>query len=432
MIKKTIPLSMILALRFFGLFVVLPLFSLYALQKDGVDEMLLGISIGGYALTQMLFQVPFGILSDKIGRKVTIIFGLIIFFIGSIICAISSDIYTLIFGRFLQGAGAIGAVITAMISDLVKEEARGKAMAMMGGSIAMSFALSMILGPIIGANYGIDKLFYLTAILTIVSIIVVLKVENPPKIHHDYEEKTKLSTLLKDKNLLTMDITNFLQKGIMTMTFVIIPIEMTKVYEWDKSELYMVYIPATILGVLAMGPSAIFTEKRGKAKETLIAGIILFAISFLLFGINSSSTIFISAIVLFFIGFNVHEPIMQSLTSKFAKVNQKGFALGLFNSFGYAGTFAGGIIGAMAVKYDLSIIAYIIVLLCIVWVVLISKMPNPALSKNIYIDMNSVKNIDNLKSQEGIIEYYINKDENTLIIKYNSKITNEDTIRSII
>lgn len=432
MVKKTIPLSMILALRFFGLFVVLPLFSLYALQKDGVNEILLGVSIGGYALTQMLFQVPFGILSDKIGRKVTIIIGLIIFFIGSIICAVSTDIYTLIFGRFLQGAGAIGAVITAMISDLVKEEVRGKAMAMMGGSIAMSFALSMILGPIIGANYGIDKLFYLTAFLTILSILVVIKVENPPKISHDYEEKTKLSELLKDRNLLTMDITNFLQKGIMTMTFVIIPIVLTKEYGWDKSDLYSVYIPATILGILAMGPAAIFTEKKGKAKETLTIGIIFFALSFVLFGLNSSATMFVIAVIVFFIGFNVHEPIMQSLTSKFAKVHQKGFALGVFNSFGYAGTFSGGLLGSMAIKYDLSTISFIIVLLAIVWIILIAMMPNPALSKNLYVDMNDVKNVENLKSLNGIIEYYINHDENTLVIKYNSKILNEEEIKNII
>jgi predicted MFS family arabinose efflux permease len=424
---------MILSLRFFGLFVVLPLLSLYALEKDGVNELLLGISIGGYALTQMLLQVPFGMLSDKIGRKITIIIGLVIFVIGSIICAMSQDIYTLIFGRLLQGAGAIGAVVTAMISDIVKEEVRAKAMAIMGGSIAMSFALSMIVGPILGANYGIDKLFWLTAILTIISIVVVIKVENPPKISHNYEDSTNAKELLKDNNLITMNITNFLQKGIMTMTFVIIPVMLTKEYGWSSDELYQVYIPATILGVLAMGPAAVFTEKRAKAKEMLILGIIFFAISYILFGISSSAMMFVVAIITFFIGFNIHEPIMQSLTTKFAKIHQKGMALGIFNSFGYLGTFLGGIIGGFALEYGLFTFGMIISILSIIWILLIYKMPNPALNKNLYIDLSILSNnTSTLDTLDGIIEYYINENEQIVIIKYNSSIIKEDKIKEVL
>lgn len=431
MIKQTIPLSIILALRFFSLFVVLPMFSLYALQKDGVNEILIGISIGGYALTQMIFQVPFGILSDKIGRKTTIIIGLIIFAIGSILCAVSSDIYTLIFGRFLQGVGAIGAVVTAMISDLVVEEIRAKAMAVMGGSIAISFALAMMAGPIIGAKYGIDTIFWITAIVSIVSIVFVFKTKNPPKISHDYDTKVSLSNILKDKNILIMNITNFLQKGIMTMTFVIIPIVLTKDFGWDKSELFMVFIPATILGILAMGPASVLTEKKAKAKEILIIGIVLFAISYILFGIKPNDTVFVIAVILFFIGFNIHEPIMQSLTSKLAKIHQRGAVLGVFNSFGYAGTFVGGIIGSFALVLDFSMVSILFFVLCIVWIVLIAKMENPAYNKNIYIKNDNI-DINKLKDIQGIIEYYNNIDENMMIIKYNSKLIDEKSIKNIL
>ena len=185
MFKTVLPLSAILSLRFFGLFLVLPVLSAYALTLDGATPFLLGVIVGGYALTQAIFQVPFGTMSDKIGRKPTILVGLVIFLVGSIICALSTDIYTLMFGRFLQGTGAIGAVIPAMISDLVTEEKRGKAMALMGGTIAMSFAAAMALGPVIAAHFGMASLFWITAVLAVVSMIVLFtNVPTPPRIRH--------------------------------------------------------------------------------------------------------------------------------------------------------------------------------------------------------------------------------------------------------
>ena len=182
---------------------VLPIISIYAASMTD-NLILVGVVVGGYALTQAIFQVPFGAMSDKIGRKPTILVGLIIFLIGSLISAFATDIYTLMLGRFLQGAGAIGSVITAMISDLVEEEVRGKAMAIMGGTIAMSFALAMGLGPVLGAKYGLDTLFIITAVLAIVSMIVLFtKVPTPPRIKHVYHNKSKTSDIIKDPNLLT-------------------------------------------------------------------------------------------------------------------------------------------------------------------------------------------------------------------------------------
>ncbi|NOR58579.1 MAG: MFS transporter, partial [Sulfurimonas sp.] len=171
MFKKIFPLSAIISLRFLGLFLVLPVISIYAASMTD-NLLLVGIIVGGYALTQAIFQVPFGIMSDKIGRKPTLLIGLIIFLIGSLIAAFATDIYTLMLGRFLQGAGAIGSVITAMISDLVEEEVRGKAMAIMGATIAISFAIAMGLGPVIGASYGVDTLFIITAGLSVLAMIL--------------------------------------------------------------------------------------------------------------------------------------------------------------------------------------------------------------------------------------------------------------------
>jgi len=351
MIKSVLPLSVIIALRFFGLFLVLPIISVYAINLEGATPTLVGIVIGGYALTQMIFQVPFGVISDKLGRKGTIIMGLLLFAIGSLICAISTDIYTLLFGRLLQGAGAIGAVVTATISDLVKEEQRPKAMALMGSSIAIAFAVSMIAGPTIGAAYGVHSLFYITMIIALGSIFVLIKmVPNPPHITHTYNKKANLGEILGNTNLIKMNITNFLQKGLMTFAFMIIPITLINHFGWTMGELWKVYLPAMICGVIAMGPAAVIAEKKGKFKEILIIGIIFFAISYLVIGFSSNATIFVVGVVIFFIGFNMHEPIMQSLASKFAKVHQRGLVLGIFNSAGYLGTFLGGMIGGMFYK----------------------------------------------------------------------------------
>ena len=430
MIKSVLPLSLIIALRFFGLFLVLPVISVYALSLEGATPALVGVVIGGYALTQMLFQIPFGVMSDKFSRKGSIIFGLIIFAIGSIICAFSSDIYTLIFGRFLQGAGSIGAVVTAMISDLVKEEQRPKAMALMGSSIAFAFAFSMIAGPTIGAAFGVQSLFYITLILALVSIFVLIKkVPNPPHITHTYNKKADLSEILLEPNLIKMNLTNFLQKGLMTFAFMIIPITLIKHFDWQMSELWKVYLPSMLLGIVAMAPAAIIAEKKGKFKEILLAGIILFGISYLVIGFSPSPAIFIVGVVLFFIGFNMHEPIMQSLASKFAKVHQRGLVLGIFTSAGYVGTFLGGLVGgAFYENASLGNLTIVIAIICLLWAVLVSKMPNPAKKKFVYLSLNEyhLENSGKLNNN-AVDEWYINNTENIIAIKYDSeKITEED------
>ena len=437
MFKTIFPLSLIISLRFLGLFIVLPVLSIYALHLEGSNEFLVGITIGGYAITQMFLQVPFGILSDKIGRKITILIGLLIFMVGSIICGFSEHIYTLMAGRFLQGAGAIGAVGTAMISDMVKEEVRAKAMAIMGGSIAASFAISMMLGSVIGGYYGVDKLFFITAILAILGMIVLYtKVPNPPKITHSYgASEASIKHILKDKDLMKMNITNMLQKGMMTLAFMVIPIIMIQTYGFEKKDLWMVYLPAMICGVLAMAPSAIIGEKKHKAKEMLMIGVVLFAISYLMMGYSSTSAWFIVGVVVFFIGFNVHEPLMQSMASKYAKVHQKGAALGVFNSFGYAGTFVGGVFGGVFLQhYSIMQIAWVIFIVSILWLFLIASLKNPGINKNIYLPLAEIDQtrVEHLHHVKGIIEWYKNESEQILIVKYDSETTNKETILAVL
>ncbi len=433
MIKSTLPLSLIISFRFLGLFLVLPIISVYAINLEGATAPLVGIVIGGYALTQMLLQVPFGIMSDKIGRKNTIVLGSLLFALGSLICAMSTDIYTLMLGRFLQGAGAIGGVVTATISDLVKEEKRSKAMALMGSAIAFSFAFAMLVGPILGARFGIETLFYIALILAILSIFILLKlVPNPPHITHTYNEKANLKEILKNTCLIKMNITNFLQKGLMTFAFMIIPIALIKHYGWQMTDLWKVYLPAVIFGIFAMAPAAIIAEKKGKFKEVLIVGIVFFALSYLFLGFSRTSIFFVVGVVVFFIGFNIHEPIMQSLASKFAKVHQRGLVLGIFNFFGYFGTFVGGLLGGVLYKnISFQTLVICIVIICILWIVLILSMPNPSRQKFAYLSLEeyNTNNIKNLIDKDMINEWYINNTEKIIAIKYNEENTNEEEIK---
>jgi len=442
MFKQILPLSLIVALRFFGLFIVLPVLSIYALDMEGATPFLAGLVVGGYALTQAVFQVPFGLMSDKIGRKKTLLFGLLIFIAGSIIAALSDNIYMLLIGRFLQGAGAIGSVVSAMIADLVKEEQRAHAMAIMGGTIAMSFAVAMIVAPIVGGNWGIDKLFWLTAILSIMAIgILFTAVPQPPKIVHSYaEEESKMLDVFKDKALTRMYITFLFHSSIMTMAFFIIPLVMTQAVDvggfgWAKAELWKVYLPAMIFGLIAMGPAAVFGEKYGKGREIFMISVATIFFGFIAMGFATTPWIFIVGVVLFFIGFNMFEPLLQSFVSKFAKVHQKGAALGVANTFAYTGIFLGGILaGYIMNHFDRETLATVVALISVVWFIWVATMPNPNNRGNVYLplDLFDREKVAALTEHEAIVESYVNETENIAVVKYEKDLIDEDEVRGLL
>jgi MFS family permease len=432
------PLSAILSLRFFGLFLVLPVLSVYGLTLQGATPFLIGVIVGGYALTQAIFQVPFGIMSDKIGRKPTLLIGLVIFLVGSIICAVSVDIYTLMFGRFLQGAGAIGAVIPAMISDLVNEEKRGHAMALMGGTIAISFAFAMGLGPVIAAHFGLSSLFWITAVLSILSMIILFtKVPTPPRIHHIYHSTTTTADILKDPNLLNMIIINGMQKGLMTVAFVLIPVlligtDTIQGFDWVAADLWKVYVPALIAGLIAMGPAAVFGEKHNKPKQIFLLSIVLFITAFTLMGFANQSWEFVLGVISFFVAFNMMEPLVQSMISKFAKVHQKGAALGIANGFAYFMTFIGGIVAGLALQYsNKETLAIALIVVTTLWLLWTMKLTNPHRYSHLYLPMEHV-DMDKLNGleHEHITEWYINETENIVAVKYRKDMVEEEAIRT--
>jgi len=433
-VRKVLPLSLIVALRFFGLFIVLSVLSQYAKDLPGGNAFLAGVALGGYALTQAVLQVPFGVMSDKIGRKKTILFGLLLFAAGSVVAALADNIYILLAGRFLQGAGAIGSVVTAMIADHVREDQRAHAMAVMGMTIAMSFAAAMIIGPVMAGVFSVSSLFWLTAALSLSALVILFTaVPEPPKIVHHYsEEEAKIKHVFKDKDLVRMYITFLFHSGTMAIAFFIIPIVMKEKFDMTTMDYWKVYLPAVFFGILAMAPAAIFGEKYSKGKEVFLASIGFIVASFLLMGFSNSFLWFAVGATFFFIGFNMFEPLLQSFVAKFAKVHQKGAALGVANTFAYVGVFLGGAIGGWIYgHYSVQGVTIFVVILSVFWTLWIMGMRNPGLRANLFLDFDTYEKtkLQGLKTLDGVTDFYVNETEGLIVIKYDAEEVSEDHIK---
>jgi len=414
-------LSLLMAIRFLGLFIVMPVLAIYAMHLAGADEFSVGIALGAYALSQIFLQIPFGKLADKYDKKLILVVGLFLLFLGSLVCAFSTNIYMLIFGRLLQGAGAIGGVILAYIADLTDENTRAKAFARMGQFIALSFAVSMILGPTIGAKYGVDKLFLLTAFLALVSIwIVIKKVPPAPKIVHHMPQNTSLKDILKHKELLKLFFSGFMQKGLMSVFFLLIPLIFTKIFGWDKTELYKVYIPALVFGFFALPMGAILAEKKGKGKFVFILSAVSITLALVLFLIGVEIKNYLVAligVIAFFFGFNLLEPVLQSFVSKVAMAHQKATALSTSNTIQYLGIFLGGAVaGWFLNKGMLKEFLIFATFIGILWIIAIIKM-KPVKKFKIVEYENFDKNfIEELKTEKNVYDFY--EKDGKLIVRY--------------
>lgn len=435
MFKAILPLSFVVFLRFLGLFIVLPVISLYVAEFGETSAILLGLAVSGAYLTQIIFQTPFGILSDKIDRKKVVMAGLLIFLIGSVICALADNISMLIIGRFIQGAGAIGGVVSAQITDLVREEQRTGAMAIMGGGIFASFTLAMLIGPIIGGYVGVAWLFWLTALLTVISMILLLVVPATPKISYSFKQKPQKSA--RNLNLTIMNCSSFLEKMFMTLIFVVIPLCFVNELGAHKEDLWKIYTPAALCGIFALAPASILAEKYGRAKLVLGYGVGLFLIAYMLLAIGGAENylwLFVAGITLFFIGFATLEPIMQSLTSKYAKAHERGKALGVFTTYAYAGSFAGGVLGGVLYHhFGIMWIGIIVSLICVLWLGSLLFLANPTKQKNLYLPISEYASdkIATLESTNGIIEIYTNDTEGVIVLKYNSDMLDTHNAQAI-
>lgn len=347
--RATLSLSSIYALRMLGLFMILPVLSLFAETLEGATPLLIGLAISVYGLTQAFLQIPFGLMSDHFGRKKIIILGLILFASGSVVAALSTTIYGVLIGRALQGSGAIAAAIMALAADLTAEVHRTKAMAMIGASIGMSFGVAVTLGPVIAGFSGIQGIFWLTAVLSFLAIFVVLfVVPNPEhtKVHRDAElVPSQFTTVLKDKDLLRLDYGIFVLHLILTASFMIVPL-LLRDAGLDAKEHWMVYLPVLVTSMLVIVPFVIIAEKKRKMKAVFIAAVAtVFIANIGLYFFNTSLVALIAGLWVFFCGFNLLEATLPSLISKTAPGDLKGTAMGAYSSSQFMGAFVGGTAG---------------------------------------------------------------------------------------
>jgi len=410
-------LALVMAIRFLGLFIVMPVLSLYAMSLAGATPFSVGVALGAYALSQVFLQIPFGKLADKYDKKIILVIGLFILALGSLVCAFSENIYTLIFGRLLQGAGAIGGVILAYMAELSDESNRAKIFARMGQFIALSFAISMILGPTIGTTWGVDKLFLLTALLALISIYLVIKKVPPaPKIVHHMKTENSLKEILTHRELLKLFYSGFMQKGLMTVFFFLIPLIFTQKLHWEKTELWKVYIPALVLGFFALPLGAILGEKKGKGKLVFIISAVAITISLILLAIPNKITIF-SAVLVFFFGFNLLEPVLQSFVSKVAYAHQKATALSTSNTIQYLGIFLGGAVAGFFLKHNmLNIFLLIAIAMGILWIIALVRMKEIKKFKIVEYEKFDESFIQELLNEKKVYDFY--EKDGKLIVRY--------------
>lgn len=347
-------LALLYSFRMLGLFMVLPLLALYAVDLPGADPFTIGLALGVYGLSQAVLQIPLGWLSDRVGRKPVIIAGLLIFALGSAVAATADSIYGVVAGRALQGMGAIASTIMALVADLTREEQRTKAMAMVGMSIGMSFAVALVLGPVVAAAGGLDAVFWFTALLAVAGIsIVALLVPTPETglVHRDVGARQGLfAKTLRDANLMRLNFAVFSLHFILMALFLLVPGLLLDVAGLERDRHWLVYLPALLLSIAGMVPMMILAERKGRLREMFRLAIVLLVVAMaLMAGTDYAPAVYVG-MCLFFVGFNYLEATLPSLVSKMVFTGGKGTALGIFATCQFLGAFAGGAVGGWLMK----------------------------------------------------------------------------------
>jgi MFS family permease len=346
-------LALIFAARMLGLFLVLPVFALEASKYPGGDDAaLVGLAMGIYGLTQGILQIPFGMASDRLGRKRVIVLGLLVFAAGSFVAAAADSLAWLIIGRSLQGAGAVSAAVTALLADQTRDAVRTKAMAIVGASIGLMFAVSLVLAPILSAQIGLAGLFALTGALALACIAVVIWGAPPEPSKHKDIPRGKLAQVLNHAGLLRLNVGVFVLHAVQLAMWVAIP-GLLVAAGLPKAQHWHVYLPAVLASFVVMGATLFPLERRGYLRAVFlgsVAVVMLVQVGLLLVADRPGILALGLLLFVFFCGFNVLEASQPSMVSRFAPADARGGALGVYNTLQSLGFFAGGAVGGWLAK----------------------------------------------------------------------------------
>ncbi len=349
-IRAAVSLAMVFSVRLLGLFMIYPVFAAYARHLNGATPARIGLALGAYGLSQGLLQIPFGLLSDRIGRKTMITIGLALFGIGSVIAAVSTTIDGVMIGRVIQGTGAVGSVILALVADLTREESRTKAMAVVGLTIGLSFMVALVTGPIFAGLIGVSGIFWLMAGLGVVGIAITYWVVPTPRrilAHRDAETVPSLfGSVLRDRELLRLDFGIFALHAILTSSFLVMPRILGDAFAVTSETQWTIYLPVLVVAVALMIPAIIVAEKYRRMKGVFVTAIVVLLASQVGLMLDARSpAVILAAIVAFFTAFNLMEASLPSLVTKAAPAGAKGTATGVYSSAQFLGIFVGGAIG---------------------------------------------------------------------------------------
>jgi MFS family permease len=440
--RATLSLSIIMGLRMIGLFMVLPLFSLYANSLAGSTPMLIGISMGIYGLFQAIFQITFGAMSDRVGRKPAILAGLIIFTIGSFLSGAATTINMMIIGRTLQGIGAIGSSSLALLADLTREEQRTKSMMVIGISIGFSFSLAMLLGPLLSPWLGVQGLFNAAGWLALIAIaILYIAVPKPVRStwHSDTEpEYSSFMQLMLVPELARLNAGIFILHAIFTASFVVIPIAMQQVSGINAHDQWQVYLPALLTALVTSGAAMGMAERRKQIRRYFLSSIITLALSLMILWLGNGSVLsLILSIGLFFAGFTLLEGMLPSLISRTAPRAHKGSAMGIYSCAQYSGIFAGGVLGGWIYsQFHFSGVYIFCIGLTLLWFTIAFSMREPRhfVTEVIRLSPSDSDKWELYAAQirllQGIVEVTLVAEDNLAYIKMERKTSEEaDFIR---
>lgn len=360
-------LAGIFGLRMFGLFLLYPIFAAYVHGFPGATALTIGIALGIYGLTQAMLQLPFGMLSDRIGRKPVIAAGLVIFVIGSVVAALSHGIGGIIVGRAVQGAGAVGAATLALAADLTRAEHRTKAIGMIGGGIGLAFGLAVVAGPLINAAAGLEGIFGITAVLGACGIVVLwLAVPTPlnSSRHRSNEAvPAQLGRVLKDPQLRRLYVSIFALHLMLVALFLVLPSILGRVTGLSRSSEWLFYLPVLAVGLVLMVPAVIHAERRGRIKPVALGTIAALALTPIWLALGGGHLVWLALILAVFFGaFTLMEALLPSLISRLARPESKGTALGVYSTSQFLGIFAGGAVGGLLLGHggDTGVFALIV------------------------------------------------------------------------
>lgn len=428
----------IFSTRMLGLFMIFPVFALFAESEfANITGLQIGIAIGIYGLTQALLQIPYGMLSDKFGRKPLIILGMLVFMAGSVVCAMADSIEMMIVGRAIQGMGAVAAVLMASVADLVTEQFRLRAMSIVGITIGLSFTLSLVAGPLLASWFGVRGIFWVIALLAVVGILLVSfampTIKNQSFQREAEADPSQFKEILKNPQLLRLDLGVFILHAMLTAMFIVVPLTLRDAGALESTEHWYLYLPVMLLSFALMVPFIIQAESKGRMKQIFvgaIATITVMQLAFAFIELDFWSLFFI--LLIFFTAFNLLEASLPSLVVKLSPADKKGTASGVYSTSQFLGAAIGGVLGGYFYQYyGYNGVFLFTAVIGTIWFVAAYSMEKPLplsiASVPIYpLNQDEVEDIEKqLLAYDGIYEVVVLIEEQRVYFKIDRTLVNE-------